>query len=40
MKNKTLLFLALILLTLTFSACGGPKKCNGSRGTATDMGTM
>ncbi len=40
MKNKTLLFFALLVLTLTFSACGGPKKCNGSRGTATDMGTM
>jgi hypothetical protein len=40
MKNKILALTALIITITCISACGGPKKCNGSRGTSTDMGTM
>lgn len=40
MKRTTILFIALIMTIIFTSACGGARKCNGSRGTATDMGTM
>lgn len=29
-----------LVLLIGLSSCGAPRKCNGSRGTATDMGTM
>lgn len=29
-----------LLLLIGLNSCGAPRKCNGSRGTATDMGTM
>lgn len=40
MKIKSVFIVLLALTTIALSACGGPKKCNGSRGTSTDMGTM
>ena len=40
MKNKIIALIALIITVTCVSACGGAKKCTGSRGTSTDMGTM
>jgi hypothetical protein len=40
MKNLKITLMIMTLAVLVFTACGGPKKCNGSRGTRTDMGTM
>jgi len=39
MKYLRIVFLLLITMVV-FSACGGPKKCNGKRGTRVQMGTM
>lgn len=30
----------LLILIVFLSACGGPKKCGGGRGTKVEMGTM
>jgi hypothetical protein len=32
--------IGIIFLVLLIYSCGGPKKCNGSKGTRVDMGTM
>lgn len=40
MNIKQLFVFILIMSLITLSACGGARKCNGSRGTSTDMGTM
>ncbi|MDI1235710.1 MAG: hypothetical protein PSX81_15645 [bacterium] len=40
MKNLKIFALTLIFIALSLSACGGPKKCGGGRGTRVEMGTM
>lgn len=30
----------VLMVVLILSACGGPKKCGGGRGTRVEMGTM
>jgi len=40
MKLSKISILALITVILVIASCGGPKKCNGKRGTRVDMGTM
>ena len=40
MKKLKITCVILTLLVLAFSSCSSPRKCNGSKGTRTDMGTM
>lgn len=39
-NNLKMIVAGMILATIVLSACGGPRKCNGSRGTHTEMGVM
>lgn len=40
MKSLKWIGCVLVLTSLLLTACGGPKKCGGGRGTKVDMGTM
>ncbi len=33
-------FIVILLCIIGISACGSQKKCNGKRGSSTEMGTM
>lgn len=41
LKNRLkFIFLLSTVFVLLLTSCGGPRKCNGGRGTQTDMGVM